>query len=518
MKKNKNESITVNSRINWNDELQAIASFLSPIDHNYFVQRYVHNEKTKDIKREFIAQYGITGRYFDSVRIKIDGQVQSIKECRNLNIEKLSERIKHLKKATNNIKHSKKYKLNEPQTKHKLFYLGQKLDNLVKEKASLIQDKKDKAIRTCFVNNNFFRKQFHLKASGYNSHQEWKKDWDQLRADSIYLVGTGSETKGNQTCQINENLTYLKLRVPDPLREVYRDYVSVPIKLDHNKEHIENALKLKKPITYLFKKHLDGSAYVHVSVERKHIPLVTSRLNGGLGNDLNKLFISSFLVTGDGNPKGQEIRIPLNLQGKRTEQVDAILGEATKRIAEIAFRTQCPVMPESLDFYKKKLKIFKENKQMRKMLSAFAYSKYLKFLKSACQKLGVEVTEVEPEYTSVIGKANWADERGISVHAGAAIVQARRGLEFSEHPKRSVISLVPVRNPGDSNEVYWQEFREKQRASEAALGKVLVFRRLNRRLSQRNMAKIHVASQEVRSLDDCPVEPTPLDEELTSSH
>ena len=54
---------------------------------------------------------------------------------------------------------------------------------------------------------------------------------------------------------------------------------------------------------------------------------------------------------------------------------------------------------------------------------------------------------VNPAYTSVIGSVNHAQVRGISVHMGAALAIARRGLGGSEKPiKRSLV--VPARNGG----------------------------------------------------------------------
>ena len=57
----------------------------------------------------------------------------------------------------------------------------------------------------------------------------------------------------------------------------------------------------------------------------------------------------------------------------------------------------------------------------------------------------LEVIEVNPAYTSVIGTVNHAQRNGVSVHQGAALAVARRGKCLSKKPpKRGV--LVPTRN------------------------------------------------------------------------
>ena len=67
--------------------------------------------------------------------------------------------------------------------------------------------------------------------------------------------------------------------------------------------------------------------------------------------------------------------------------------------------------------------------------------------KSSCFRKGIEVIEINPAYTSVIGAVNYAQQYGISVHQGAATAIARRGLGFSERPAVDQ-AVVPVHNGG----------------------------------------------------------------------
>jgi hypothetical protein len=68
-------------------------------------------------------------------------------------------------------------------------------------------------------------------------------------------------------------------------------------------------------------------------------------------------------------------------------------------------------------------------------------------LRAASFRAGIEVIEVNPAYTSTIGAVNHAPQRGISVHQGAAMAIARRGLGFSEHPSVRV-AIAPTRSGG----------------------------------------------------------------------
>jgi transposase len=61
-------------------------------------------------------------------------------------------------------------------------------------------------------------------------------------------------------------------------------------------------------------------------------------------------------------------------------------------------------------------------------LSSFAYNQVIQYLKAAAFRAGVQIIQVNPAYTSTIGAVNYAARFGISIHQGAAIAIARRGL------------------------------------------------------------------------------------------
>lgn len=113
------------------------------------------------------------------------------------------------------------------------------------------------------------------------------------------------------------------------------------------------------------------------------------------------------------------------------------------------------------------------------MLSSFACRQITSHLKAACFRAGVEVIEVNPACTSVIGSVNHAQRHGISVHQGAALAVARRGLGFSERPPQRA-AIVPVRHGGHITFTlparnrakhvwsYWADIRKKLKAVHVA--------------------------------------------------
>ena len=73
------------------------------------------------------------------------------------------------------------------------------------------------------------------------------------------------------------------------------------------------------------------------------------------------------------------------------------------------------------------------------MLSSFSYGKVKACFLSRGYREGVEVNQVNPAYSSVIGRVKFMERYGLSVHQAAALVLARRLLGCSERiPRRRV--------------------------------------------------------------------------------
>lgn len=91
----------------------------------------------------------------------------------------------------------------------------------------------------------------------------------------------------------------------------------------------------------------------------------------------------------------------------------------------------------------------------------------------------MEVIEVNPAFSSTIGAVNYAHRLGISVHQGAALVIARRGLGLSERPTVRGITVptrdgdhvtfaVPARNRAKHVWAYWSVVRKRLAAGHEA--------------------------------------------------
>src|SRR5262249_3607945 len=129
--------------------------------------------------------------------------------------------------------------------------------------------------------------------------------------------------------------------------------------------------------------------------------------------------------------------IPLNLYGKTKEQTLAIIGDACACVVLHAEQTLKPLILEDLDFQKKKQSM-KENStpSHARTLSSFSYRSILIHLKSRAFGKQVELAQVNPAFTSLIGKVKFASRYGLSIHHAAALCIGRRFLKLSEKVPR----------------------------------------------------------------------------------
>jgi len=182
------------------------------------------------------------------------------------------------------------------------------------------------------------------------------------------------------------------------------------------------------------------------------VPEVASRCKtdtGVIGIDINANHLAVTETDRYGNPVNYFI-VPCNTYGRSARQRQAIIGDAVKQVVAYAVCHSKPIVTETLDFQKKKAALEKQSKQYARMLSSLAYAQIQAILRARAFDAGIEVYEVNPAYTSVIGRYKFTKRYGISTHNAAALVIGRRYMGFSERlPSQLHGTLpLPVRNRG----------------------------------------------------------------------
>ena len=411
-----------------------------------------------DLKRAFQTRFGITARQFNAIRVGLDGKIAAIKERRPELIAEADARMRRAAKViaklearcpgTNKV-HQKKRRLHILQAR----IAAQKADHAAG------------TVRLCFGSRRLFRAQFDLKANGYATHADWQAAWQQARSSQFFVLGSQDETAGNQTCQAvlaEDGALTLTLRLPEALAAGKHIALSgvrfayghgALVAALHTSHRIRTTTRAGTPtmkrvgsaISYRFVRDAKGWR-VFASVEAAAVTVTTHRAAGAIGIDLNADHVAVAETDRFGNLIGTQ-RIPLVTYGKTHAQAKALIGDACVALVAQAKAAGKPLVIEALNFQKKKAELEAVDPKQARMLSSFACTQVSAGLTAAGFRAGVEVIDVNPAYTSVMGAVNHAQRLGISVHQAAAYAIARRGLRLSEAPAVRE-AIVPTRNGG----------------------------------------------------------------------
>jgi len=308
-----------------------------------------------------------------------------------------------------------------------VFIKKQRLQRLTKKLEGWEEQVKQKRPKITFGTNKLFHKQFH---SLKNDHQQWKKEWIAARDYNFSLLGSKDETCGNQTCQLRlkEASFNLKLRFPNSSEDKYLTISN--IRFSYGEKKLKEILETKTALFFRFLRD-KKSWKLFVTFEYSKPETLSKKDIGAIGMDINIDHLAIAETDRFGNLISSK-RIPLVTYGKSKHQTLAAIGEASKELVALAEKSKKPIILEKLDFKRKRADLGKASKRLARMLSSFAYSKIILYIKARAFKAGIEVFQVNPAYSSVIGKIKYANQYGLSTHQSAALVISRRFYKFSE--------------------------------------------------------------------------------------
>ena len=444
-------------------------------------------------QREYIEEHGIPARLFNAVRVSLDGKVSAVRESQLLQLDSLRRRVSRAEKQVLEAEQGCQWQ--------QVHGKRRRLANLQFRLSGLEADLAAGRVRLCFGSRKLWRKQYDLKANGYASREAWREEWREVRSNEFFVLGSRDETAGCQLCvaSVNDDGTLtLRLRMPDRLAGLHGKYLVVPsvrfasghdvvlAALGSNTEyavyrrkHGEKAARattLGQAISYRFKRDAKGWR-VFATTELPELEITTDRRRGAIGVDLN----ADHLAVAETDASGNYVnawRVPLVTYGKRHHQAEALIGDAVASVVEYARGAGKPIVIERLDFRQKKAVLEGESRKYSRMLTSFAYGKIKAYFLSRGYREGVEIIEVNPAYSSVVGRVKFMERYGLTVHQAAALVLARRYLGCSERiPRRWVCPVgngvqvaftLPVRKRVKHVWTYWGAIAGQLRPALAA--------------------------------------------------
>ena len=477
--------------------------------HHLFKDFFLKKGDINELKRFYQRDFGINARQFNSVFSVLKGKVQARNENYQQHIKDLNLSIKKTEKTVEKLKKNlasldkKIEKISSVRSRFRLWRAGktktqpkvpktvpkENLEKLIKErkqvihkiemkterveslkKKLLVVQKRADKISLCFGSEALFKAQHNLSAAGFGSFKEWKEAWRLCRQGSSYWIGSKSETLGNLNAQYDFESKSLSLRVPACWENKYGKRISIGLEFhseDQEKllacldaggaigfrfvEKIDTSRKGQKKIVYDANGQFvsyQTSLYCYASFEETSVtpPITTSFDGGAIGIDYNADHLAVVETDKSGNAVNN-FSLPFNFKGKTRHQREAILRDYIADIVDYAKNKGKSISYEGLDFSdcKKALREKGRSPVYNQMISEFAYKKFTDFLRSRCHKLGVKAKGVNPAYTSVIGACKFSGYHHLSFHECAALVIARRALNYSERPKAIRHATLPAR-------------------------------------------------------------------------
>jgi len=334
----------------------------------------------------------------------------------------------------------------------KVFELNSRYcDDAIFKAQSLINSCKERGQnpkKVIFGGRKLFEK---LKKKHLNGIQKEKlqQKWEERRKGYLYSRGDKAK-KGNLNTRIEFEKEKLTLRI----NTGSRNWITANIKRAVNRENdkwiqfISKLLKAQEAGEYfpysVEIRLINSQFYAFISFEEDlpEEPIITKK-EGIIGIDINAspFHIALAAVKTDGNLQAVN-RISLHkLLNKTKNQREYLSWHIVHQIVEMAIIQNKAIAIEKLKDMPKGTK-GDGNKKLRKRLQQWIYKGLLEKIKAIAKREGVQVIEVNPAYTSVIGALKYAPQYNLDKDTAGAFVIGRKALGLKEELPKNYEKLI----------------------------------------------------------------------------
>jgi IS605 OrfB family transposase len=280
------------------------------------------------------------------------------------------------------------------------------------------------------------------------ARERLKNQWRELRQGTLISIGSKAD-KGNRLTRFENINGQLHLRITTGNREFI--YAKVLREPSNSKDKwitfmamLLESWQTKKDFAYTVELKLrDGEVYGSVSFELPTPKVKYTKENGVIAIDTNAspihLAIAEVSKTGE-LLSYQTISLHhlLGLSQNSKDHQEWILAH---QIVDLAIQKNKAIALENL----KKLRKGKRGDgkaTLRKILHNWNAKKFLRKLKRVAMLKGVEVIEVHPAYTSIIGMLKYAPQLNIDKDIAGSYVIGRKALGFREDTPENYEKLL----------------------------------------------------------------------------
>ena len=462
--------------------------------------RYRKTQTFENKQKQVLAKFD--ARYSRAMDIDLQARAESSLECKALEIESKQIKLDKIKKDV--VKALEKYKnrqdithdnnrelLNQAYNRYyRLLGKQQRLEGRIE---TLKKEIAAQSVKITLGGKALFHQQF-KKGVDFKA---WQRAWAN-RGDRFGCGGSKSEEFGNQKMHLTFAKDYnpasgkrprfdLRIMLPTCLQDdygqsiIFRNIVfrygeaiikrNVMAHQTYRKAKLEYE-KAKRQVNKLVNKHekeqalndlgelpkaddfgalsfafqvlrKDKGYYLHVSVPKVSKPKRTHAQNGVIGLDINYDNLSYVNVSKGGQLVDSKV-LRFNFGPKYSaEHREQMINQHLKVLVNEALTKKKDIVLERLDFtHKKSLQTKGLDKDTNRMLHSLAYRKIKENLRRLCLDHGVSYQEVNPAYTSMLGRFLYTKRYGISTHQAAAYVIARRYLQCEERFSSKTLTFL----------------------------------------------------------------------------
>jgi IS605 OrfB family transposase len=286
--------------------------------------------------------------------------------------------------------------------------------------------------KVIFGGKDLFKKLQKRHING-KEYKKLKTKWQERRKGNLYSRGDKSK-KGNLNTRIEvkENGTFLRINVGE------RKYVYARIQAGYKKNKRRGELLqeiAEADIPYSVELKLkNGNIYAYFAIEEEYPEVKITKEKGVIGIDINAYpdNISWAEVDEKGNLIGYgSITMPELASGNKDKR-EYFRWQYAHEIVKIAKQKRKAIVIEGLEIKDKGKRGDFSGRKSRRIRHNFSYKSILSKIKTLAKREEIEVIEVDPYYTSIIGMLKYAPQHMITKDVAAAYVIARRGLGLQE--------------------------------------------------------------------------------------
>ncbi|WP_245596364.1 IS200/IS605 family accessory protein TnpB-related protein [Sulfurihydrogenibium subterraneum] len=276
-----------------------------------------------------------------------------------------------------------------------------------------------------------------------------KQKWQERRKACLHSRGDKTK-KGNLNTRIEFEKDSLILRINvgeknwikakikrtvNRPSDKWTNFIADLLQAEKTKEYFPYSVEIRK---------INDNFYAFISYEEElqKEPIITKE-NGVIGIDVNAspFHIAIATVKTDGNLQAVE-RISLHkLINKTKNQREYLSWQIAHQIVELAIIQDKAIAIERLKEIKKGNK-GDGNKKLRKRLQQWIYKGILEKIKALAKRKQIEVIEVNPAYTSVIGSLKYAPQYNLDKDTAGSFVIGRKALGYKESLPKNYEKLI----------------------------------------------------------------------------